>query len=99
LAKRLLVRNHLASAAEADRRAVVIADGPLHRHAIALGPGYGRVERSNPRHAVSSAELDVIAARKSNVFLLVPQPPGHVDMPAVTVRVVVRHALQRRNHP
>ena len=68
LAEGLLVRDHLAAARQADRRAVLVADRLLHREAVAFGAVDDAGERADARHAVAAADFDVVAARESSSF-------------------------------
>ena len=68
------------------------------RDAVALGAVDDAGERADARHAVAAADLDVVAAREVQRLVLVPQPPRHVEVRAVAVGVVVRHARQRGHH-
>jgi hypothetical protein len=89
----LVVRDLLAAAREADRRAVIAAIIVLQLRAVPAGVRIilDSAHESVRRRSHPAADLDVVAARE--VELLVVEPPGHVDVHTADAVLVVRHVV------
>ena len=103
LAAGVLVRDHLAAAGEVHERAVVAPGVFLELATVAAaGEPLQARRRAEAGHAPAAAELDVIAARETELAgqLLLVEPPGRVHVPAArAIFVVRRKALEQRNLP
>src|SRR5262245_50637711 len=92
----MLVRNHLAAAVEVDERAVIAAHVVPELVSVAAGgePLDARAG-AETRHLPAAAELDVIAARETELAgeLFLVEPPGRVHVSAARAILVVRRQI------
>src|SRR4029079_9785565 len=100
LAVRILVRNHLAAARQADERAVVATHVLFEFATVAAGEGGHGSHAVDARHAPAAARLDVIAARETELARVLVEPPRRIDVNAAgPVFVHRRQVFQHGNLP
>src|SRR6202021_3327951 len=101
LAVGIFVRDHFAASGEAHERSIVATRILFELLAIAAaGEAFDPVQRAGARHAPAAAEFNVIAARESQLALLLVliSPPGRVKrVSARAVLVLRRQRFEQRN--
>ena len=103
IAEAVVIRNHFAATAKAQRRAIVAPHILLELAAVTptrepFEPG----TETAIRHPPAGGKFDVIPSREIQParLLLLIEPPGRIDVrPPRTILVVQREVLQRRDLP
>src|SRR5579862_4880032 len=95
LAITILIRDHLAASAEADKRSIRRPASLFQARAVAFVFVADVLKLADPRHIAATAKLDVIPAQEF-VFLS-ETPPRHVQVHAPHAVVIVnRHFFELR---